>query len=899
MGKKAKVGKQRRDKYYHLAKETGYRSRSAYKLLQLNRKFEFLQKSRVLIDLCAAPGGWLQVASKNMPVSSVVIGVDLYPIKPIPRVTTLVADITTEKCRQGLRKELNNWKADCVLHDGAPNVGANWLLDAHTQARLTLQAAKLACEFLNKGGWFVSKVFRSRDYQSLIWVFHQLFRKVHATKPQASRNESAEIFVVCQGFISPDKIDPKFFDPKHIFKDLPVDDPNKKLTIFQDPTKAKKVKAEGYADGEMSLYHKVNMTDFLNSEDPVTLLNNCSELIFDVEEIASHRLTTDEIRECAKDIKVLGRREIRLFLSWHKSMKTVLENAAKWHKQKEEEAEKRKKDEEERESSEEDEEDLKKKLEELQEEERIADRRLKKATAKKKRKIREKLQKLGMMQNAAEDEAGQQTESSLFKLQKIKSKSQLTEVSKGDLSLLDEEESEDEDIDLPARGKREFKAYKRRLVDPAYPEDANDDVEDSDDLPSDLDEDEVELLKKERAQSRPKSKEESDSDLDSDLEESEDINPLMVDLDEADDKKRSQRTTSLWFSKEAFSGLEGEDDEDLEISQMTEHYKKIGGSIREKTRKEEPDEEIAEEKQTEQSNNSSRHVSFNTTVFSMDESGKKEEEDVLSEDEDDETPGKGNKGDDENGVGDDEWSDESGEDSDYDDDILLESKKEKIEEDRLTNKSTAKRDGFEIVSADQPAAKVRKLDPVGLAIGTMIATSKKKRREIIEHGYNRYTYGDEDGLPGWFVKDERIHSRRIMPVTKEMVNEYKERLKEINARPIKKIAQAKARKKLRQMRKMEKIKKKAEAIGDTVDTSEKEKYSQIKNLYKKAGLDGKRRKDVAYVVAKKGLQGKRVKRPRGLKGPYKVVDKRMKTDLRGKAATDARKKKMRKKHMGR
>lgn len=73
-------------------------------------------------------------------------------------------------------------------------------------------------------------------------------------------------------------LDPKFFDPKHIFKELPVDDPNKKLTIFQDPTKTKKVKAEGYADGEMSLYHKVNMTDFLNSEDPVTLLNNCSEV---------------------------------------------------------------------------------------------------------------------------------------------------------------------------------------------------------------------------------------------------------------------------------------------------------------------------------------------------------------------------------------------------------------------------------------------------------------------------------------------------------------------------------------------------------------------------------------------------------------------------------------------
>lgn len=758
MAKKSKA-KNRKDKFYHLAKETGYRARSAFKLVQLNKKFSFLQTSKVLIDLCAAPGGWLQVSSQYMPVSSLIIGVDLVGIKPVPNCITFTEDITTDSCKAQLKKELHNWKVDTVLHDGAPNVGKNWIHDAFSQSVLSLHALKLACEFLRKGGWFISKVFRSNDYQSLMWIFNQLFRKVHATKPQASRNESAEIFVVCQGFKAPDKIDKRFFDAKYVFQDLiPVDEAIT-MADFTNKKLQRKAKAIGYKDDVTMLYEECNVSEYLKSDKPLKILGQVNRLVFDDDEIMNQPHTTDDIIEACKDLKVLGKREFRLLANWHKKVNK--------EKIKQKEAEKGEAEDELDDASSNSEEEIEKKLAEMKDDEVRQLKRKKKVVTKERRKLRERMGHMAQSTNEQED-------MELFRIDKVKTKSQLEKlVKENSMNVYDEKEngyeSDDEvsDIELESDGE-------------------NSD-HDSDYNPNDEKDDTTE-----------------------------EKNPLVVPL-EAEDTITA-RQTDLWFSKDIFA--------DIKLEHKREPL------VQKKTKEE-----------------ASRKEEVPKTDDNVETKHPEDPSHQLEED------------------------DDSSSDSDYDINTL-------------TPQDVGMKDdgdeGFEVVPSDYRGQNTR-LDSNGLALGTMIATSKKRKRDIIDDSFNRYTFADED-LPDWFVDDEKKRIKRngylAAHVPQRIVKFYEDRNIAVNAKTIKKAAEAKARKKRRTMKRMEKVKKQVENVTDSHAISNAEKSSQIKTIYKKHGMLKKQKENVTYVFAKKGV-GKKVRRPPGVKGKFKVVDKRMKSDLRG------------------
>ena len=706
-----------------------------------------------------------------MPKDSIIIGVDLSPIKAIPKVITFQSDITTEKCRATIRGHLKTWKADVVLHDGAPNVGTAWVQDSFNQAELALHSLKLATEFLVEGGAFVTKVFRSKDYNSLLWVLKQLFNKVEATKPPSSRNVSAEIFVVCLGFKAPKRIDPRLLDPRTVFEDLADPTPNNEAKVYNP--EVKKRKRDGYEEGDYTQHKEISASEFIQTTDPIAILGQYNQLSFtqpkngDVALAALDKLpeTTEEIRICCADLKVLGRKEFKLLLNWRLKVREIFGFPTKKSAKAalaEEVAEVEPMDEEMK---------IQEDLQKIQEKESSRKKRERRHAneAKQKEILRMQMNMTAPMDIGMEQE-GARGEGAMFRLKAVDDQaSVLRRLAKGKMAVLTEaekrtdfdsgigslEETDEESDEEEDRLERElddmyeqFKERKsdadarlrakkaRKEVDDEEWEGVSGDEKENSDNDSDL--------------------LEEDSSDDSDQEMEDAIKPLIKDLDKSAGKEGLSKRAGRFFQQEIFQEI----DLGLDVSESEEE----------------------------------------------EEQGQEEEVDdvIVMSDSDDEIP------------------------------TIAEQKKMRKE---AAAAKTKEKDGFEIVKMakndesddgsdweendkKKKGDKKPTIDIVtaeAMTLAHQLARGEKSVHDVIDENYNKYALKDRDGLPDWFLEDESKHDKPHKPITKEAAQAIKEKLRAYNARPIKKVAEAKARKKFKQAQRLEKIRKKADMlIGDEV-----------------------------------------------------------------------------------
>ena len=783
---------------------------------------------------------WCQVAAEAMPANSLIIGVDLAPIKPIPRCVTFQSDINSDKCRASIRQHLKTWKVDTVLHDGAPNVGTAWIQDAFSQAELVLQSLRLATDFLAPGGNFITKIFRSKDYNSLLWVFNQLFGKVEATKPPSSRNVSAEIFVVCREYKAPKHIDSRFLDPKSVFAELADPAPNNEAKVFNP--EVKKRKREGYQEGDWTQFKEAPVSEFIQTTDPIAMLGSLNKLSFeqsrngDVALAAIDKMaeTTSEIRSCCADLKVLGRKDFKLLLRWRLKVREKFGFSSK-QKQREEAsageevAQVESMDEEMR---------MQEEMQRLKDE---ADSTKKKQRRKENERKQKEIVRMQMNMTTPYDigteQAGPYGEDSMFALKSVDRSGVGNKFAAGRMHSAapkpepeekpseEEVEDDDEGDNLEEQLDQMYDQYRERRSDvdakyrakKARKEFHDDDFEGFSDR------------EEEGAGSDYGVEEDEDSDTSEDEETGD--QPLFH-RPEPNGKTQTglSRRAAMYFDQDIFKGIGG-----LDQSTQDDSGIDMEDSDESKKAPEKPLKPIP--------------ASRNQKQASPQPADPKEA-DQPSEDSDFEVVRNPSARHDE-----DSWS-----------------------EHKTTRPKEPQRPDLDIVTAE------------AMTLAHQLATGVRTRASLLDDAFNKYTLRDTDGLPDWFLDDEDAHSRPQRPVTAAAAAAIREKQRALNARPIKKVREAKARKKMRAARRIEKLRKKSEGLAEDWDMTEWDKATSIARMMAKAAKKKAPRKEVKVVVAR-GLNRGIAGRPKGTKGRYKMVDARMKKETRAEKRIAKEKKK--------
>ena len=183
------------DHYFIKAKEQGYRSRSAFKLIELNQKFKFLKKEIKLLDVGSFPGGWLQVAKKTIK-NGKILGIDKKKLIQIEGTSIIEGDFLEERSKNDILKFFNS-KINVILSDMAPNTSGNKSLDAIKTNELCLSILEFSKKILDKNGVVVSKLFMGEDFEAIKIYAKETFKNIRFFKPNSSRDNSRETYIHC------------------------------------------------------------------------------------------------------------------------------------------------------------------------------------------------------------------------------------------------------------------------------------------------------------------------------------------------------------------------------------------------------------------------------------------------------------------------------------------------------------------------------------------------------------------------------------------------------------------------------------------------------------------------------------------------------------------------------
>ena len=678
----------------------------------------------------------------------------------------------------------------------------------------------------------MTKVFRSNDYNPFLWVCKQFFDRVEATKPPSSRNVSAEIFVVCRGFKAPKRIDPRLLDPQAVFAELSGPSIDHEAKVFKP--EMKKRKREGYEEGDWTQFKEAPASEFIQSIDPIRMLATLNKLSFeqksngDIAQATLDRLpeTTDEIRHSCADLKVLGRKDFKNLLKWRLRVRQIFGFSTKGKKVEpinaEEVAEVQSMDE-----------DMQMQ-EEMQRLRDQQDSQKRKERRKENERKRKEILRMQMHMIAPTDigleQNGPLGEDSVFSMRTA----------------------------VKAQHALSFRAGKMHSA--------------------------VEQSKEESGEKESSGFSDSDSGADA-LEESLDAmysqyQERKASSDAKHMAKRRRERADEWNGFDDNDGSDGET-ELMEDSASDGSLSDIDG-VDAKALFGEPDEEEKLENRLSRRAN----IFFDNEIFNEIVVHAPAQE--RTEDADD----SGIELDDANHDSEIKPASQIKPKSEPSNEVVgqTQQRAKKSESTLAKSKRESKsKDGLEYVrpeaedSADSGERQngrpnIDIITAEAMTLAHSLVTGRKSKEDFVDEGFNKYTFRDSDGLPEWFLEDENKHSKPLRPISAAAAAAVREKMRALNARPIKKVREAKERKRFKAARTLEKLKKKSAVLADDEGTSEKDKAQGIAKLMNKATKKQPRKK--VKVVVAKGVNRGQKGRPRGTKGKYKMVDSRMKKDVR-------------------